>query len=280
MGLAGGLFASPNTSSIMNSVPARHRGAASGMRVTFNNTGMPLSMGLFFTLLVLGLNSRVPAAMIRGLVAHGVPAATAAQLGHLPPLGYMFAAFLGLNPLKSLLGPAVLGHLSAASRADLVGRSFFPHLIGGPFRDALLYVLIFAIAMSLVAALASALRGERYIHEDEESRAQKAVLAGGLTAGAGDGGGTTGALATGSGDGGSVVGDARPRLGLLAIGDDPGPSAPPSDGDGAAAPASSGGTGDADPGHAAAERATRQHRSLHGRAGHRGRGATPRGDDR
>jgi MFS family permease len=178
MGIAGGLFASPNTSSIMNSVPARHRGAASGMRVTFNNTGMPLSMGLFFTLLVLGLNSKVPAALYKGLVAHGVPAATATQLGHLPPLGYLFAAFLGLNPLKSLLGPKVLAHLPPASRADLVGRSFFPHLIGAPFKSALVYVLLFAIAMSLIAAVASALRGEKFIHEDEESRAQKAVLAG------------------------------------------------------------------------------------------------------
>ncbi len=283
MGLAGGLFASPNTSSIMNSVPARHRGAASGMRVTFNNTGMPLSMGLFFTLLVIGLNSKVPAAMVRGLVAHGVPAATAAQLGHLPPLGYMFAAFLGLNPLKSLLGPAVLGHLSAASRADLVGRSFFPHLIGGPFKDALLYVLIFAIAMSLVAALASALRGERYIHEDEESRAQKAVLAGGIAGGAGGGGGTGalgtdgGALGTDGGDAAGVARDGRPRLALSAVGDGLGPSAPPGDRDGDAGPASSGGVGDAEAGHPAAERATRRHRSLHRRAGHRGRGAAPRG---
>jgi MFS family permease len=176
MGIAGGMFASPNTSSIMNSVPARHRGAASGMRVTFANSGLPLSMGLFFTLLVLGLNAKVPAAMYQGLVAHGVPRATAAALGHLPPLGYLFAAFLGLDPLKSLLGPSVLAHLSAAQQAVLVGRSFFPRLIGGPFKDALSYVLVFAMAMSLVAALASALRGARFVHEDDESRAQKALL--------------------------------------------------------------------------------------------------------
>ena len=176
MGVAGGLFASPNTSSIMNSVPARHRGAASGMRVTFNNAGMPLSMGLFFTLLVLGLNARVPEAMYQGLVAHGVPAAQAAQLGHLPPLGYLFAAFLGLNPLKSLLGTHLLSQLSAADRAGLLGRSFFPQLIGGPFKSALVYVLAFAVVMSLVAAVASAMRGTKYVHEDAESRAQKAML--------------------------------------------------------------------------------------------------------
>ena len=175
MGVAGGLFASPNTSSIMNSVPARHRGAASGMRVTFVNVGLPLSMGLFFTLLVLGLNSKVPSSLYSGLVAHGVPARQAAALGHLPPLGYLFAAFLGLNPLGSLL-KGVRAHLSASQWGVLTGRSFFPHMVGPAFKHALMYVLIFAVAMSLIAALASALRGAKYIHEDEESRAQKARM--------------------------------------------------------------------------------------------------------
>lgn len=218
MGIAGGLFASPNTSSIMNSVPARHRGAASGMRVTFNNTGMPLSMGLFFTLLVLGLNATVPQAMYRGLLAHGVPAGQALSLGHVPPLGYLFAAFLGLNPLKSLLGAKVLSHLTAANRSDLLGRSFFPKLIGGPFTHALIYVLVFAIAMSLVAAAASAMRGERFVHEDEESRAQKAVLAVGLPNGAGEDGGPRAAGTDGAGEGNGAgqaggVGSIPARLG-------------------------------------------------------------------
>ena len=176
-GVSMGLFASPNTASIMNSVPARHRGAASGMRVTFSNAGMPLSMGLFFTLLVFGLNAKVPTAMYRGLLAHGIPAAKAAQLAHLPPLGYIFAAFLGYNPLKSLLGPSVLSHLAPGRAADLTGRSFFPQLIGPSFKHGLLLILVFAVVMSLIAAVASALRGERYVHEDEESRAQKAGLA-------------------------------------------------------------------------------------------------------
>jgi hypothetical protein len=175
-GIGGGLFAAPNTASIMNSVPARHRGAASGMRVTFAQSGMPLSMGLFFTLLVVGLNSRVPAAMYKGLLAHGVPAANAAQLSHVPPLGYIFAAFLGLNPLKSLLGPAVLNHLAPGQAAAITGRAFFPHLIGPPFKDALMLILGFAVVMSVIAAIASALRGEKFIHVDEESIAQKARM--------------------------------------------------------------------------------------------------------
>jgi MFS family permease len=175
-GIAMGLFASPNTASIMNSVPARHRGAASGMRVTFASAGMPLSMGLFFTLLVLGLNAKVPMAMYHGLIAHGIPAAKATQLAHLPPLGYIFAAFLGYNPLKSLLGPTVLSHLAPAKAADLISRSFFPQLIGPSFKHGLMVILVFAVVMSVIAAIASALRGEKFVHVDEESKAQKSRL--------------------------------------------------------------------------------------------------------
>jgi MFS family permease len=175
-GIGGGLFAAPNTSSIMNSVPARHRGAASGMRVTLANSGLPLSMGLFFTLLILGLNSSVPHALLVGLTAHGVPAGVAAKLAKAPPLGYLFAAFLGYNPLKMLLGPKVLAHLGAGQAKLITSREFFPQLIGPPFKHALTVILVFAVVMSVIAAIASAMRGEKYIHEDEESRAQKARL--------------------------------------------------------------------------------------------------------
>jgi MFS family permease len=178
-GISGGLFASPNTSSIMNSVPARHRGAASGMRVTFASTGMPLSMGLFFTLLVAGLNAKVPAAMLKGLVANGVQAHAAAALAHVPPLGYVFAAFLGYNPLKTLLGPSVLSHLSAAQAAHLTSRAFFPQLIGPAFVSSLAIILTVAVVMSLVAAIASAFRGAKFVHVDEESAAQRHVARGG-----------------------------------------------------------------------------------------------------
>jgi EmrB/QacA subfamily drug resistance transporter len=168
-GLGMGMFAAPNTSSIMNSVPARERGAASGMRVTFGNAGMPLSMGLFFTLMVVGLNAKVPASMFRGLVAHGVPAAAAAPVSHLPPLGYLFASLLGYNPLGKLLGPSVLSHLPSHQVALLTSRSFFPTLIEDPFKHGLVLILGFAVGMSLVAALASLLRGKRFVHAEAGS---------------------------------------------------------------------------------------------------------------
>ncbi|MCL4313859.1 MAG: MFS transporter [Actinobacteria bacterium] len=165
-GLAMGMFASPNTSAIMNSVPARHRGAASGMRVTFMNSGMPLSIGLFFTLMIIGLNAKVPHAMFAGLVANGIPAAKAASIAHMPAIGYLFAAFLGYNPLKTLLGPKVLSALPAAKVAHLTSRSFFPQLISPPFKHGLSYILVFAIITSLVAAAASWMRGKKFIHEE------------------------------------------------------------------------------------------------------------------
>jgi MFS family permease len=166
-GLGMGMFAAPNTAGIMNSVPARVRGAASGMRVTFMNVGMPLSIGIFFTLMIVGLNATVPATMYGGLTANGVPAPIAHQLSQLPPIGYLFASFLGYNPLKTLLGP-VLAQLPAADAAHLTGRSFFPSLISGPFQHGLVFVLSFSIVACLIAAAASALRGGRYIHKDAE----------------------------------------------------------------------------------------------------------------
>ncbi|HEX6489269.1 MAG TPA: MFS transporter [Candidatus Dormibacteraeota bacterium] len=168
-GMSMGLFASPNTAAIMNSVPARHRGVASGMRVTFQNVGMPLSIGLFFTLMIVGLNATVPSAMFNGLVGNGVPAPVAHKLAGLPPISYLFASFLGYNPLQTLLGP-ILGHLPAASAAHLTGRTFFPSLISSPFQHGLVLVLSFSIAASLVAAAASYLRGGRYVHEEEVER--------------------------------------------------------------------------------------------------------------
>jgi MFS family permease len=166
-GVSMGLFASPNTAAIMNAVPARHRGVASGIRVTFMNVGLPLSIGLFFTLMIVGLNATVPAALYSGLTANGVPAALAHRLAGLPPISYLFASFLGYNPLGALLGP-VLAQLPPADAARLTGRTFFPSLISGPFQHGLVLVLGFSIAASLVAALASALRGGKYVHQEVE----------------------------------------------------------------------------------------------------------------
>ncbi|WP_052397173.1 MFS transporter [Streptomyces sp. NRRL F-5123] len=160
-GLGGGLFAAPNTSIIMASVPAESRGAASGMRATFQNAGMVLSIGVFFSLMVAGLARSLPHTLSTGLMAQGVPASHAHDVANLPPVGTLFAAFLGYNPIQQLLGPDLLGKLPASDAHTLTGREFFPHLISGPFHDGLVVVFALAIVMSLVAAGASLIRSRR-----------------------------------------------------------------------------------------------------------------------
>jgi MFS family permease len=160
-GLGGGLFAAPNTSLVMSSVPANMRGAASGMRATFQNSGMVLSIGVFFSLMVAGLANSLPGSLSSGLTAQGVPAATANQIAQLPPVGTLFAAFLGYNPIGQLLGPAVLGALPQANASRLTGLTFFPELISKPFHDGLVIVFWLAIAMALIGAAASLVKGRQ-----------------------------------------------------------------------------------------------------------------------
>ncbi|MFF5080532.1 MFS transporter [Actinoplanes sp. NPDC000266] len=159
-GLGGGLFAAPNTSLVMSSVPANMRGAASGMRATFQNAGQVLSIGVFFSLMVAGLASSLPSTLNSGLIAQGVPADTAAQVAATPPVGTLFAAFLGYNPIGELLGQQTLSSLPPDNASRLTGLDFFPQLISGPFHDGLVIVFWLAIAMSVVGALASLLRGK------------------------------------------------------------------------------------------------------------------------
>jgi MFS family permease len=163
MGLSMGAFASPNRAGVMNSLPPEHRGAGGGMNQTFQNSAQVLSIGVFFTLMILGLSASLPHALASGLTANGVPAATAAHVSHVPPISVLFAAFLGYNPAKELIGPHVLKHLPPHDAATISGRGFFPHLIAAPFRSGLHEAFAFAIAACLVAAVASWSRGARVV---------------------------------------------------------------------------------------------------------------------
>jgi MFS family permease len=167
-GFGTGLFASPNRAEMMNAVPANARGAAGGMIATFMNAASVLSIGIFFSLMVAGLSSKLPPTMFSGLTAQGIPASAAAPISHLPPIGVLFAAFLGYNPMQQLLGP-LLAHLSPAHAAYVVGREFFPHLITGPFHDGIGIAFGFAIAACAVTAVASALTGRQAAPAARES---------------------------------------------------------------------------------------------------------------
>ncbi len=167
-GLFMAAFGSPNRAGVMNSLPAQHRGAGSGMNTTFQNSAQVLSIGIFFTLMIVGLMASLPANLLHGLTAHGVPHDVAERAAHLSPVSTLFAAFLGYDPVQHLVGPHVLARLPLAQQHVLTGRSFFPGLISAPFRSGLHAAFDFAIVASLVAAGASWLRGGRYVYAEPD----------------------------------------------------------------------------------------------------------------
>jgi MFS family permease len=166
-GVGSGLFSSPNTSAIMSAVPARHRGVASGMRATFQNSGMSLSIGIFFSLMIAGLAATLPRTLASGLRSQGVPAAVAGHVARLPPVSTIFAALLGYNPVHHLLAPAgTLARLPRRNAAVLTGKQFFPHLIAGPFQHGLIVVFTAAAVMSFAGAMISLMRGRQFYYSE------------------------------------------------------------------------------------------------------------------
>ena len=175
-GVSMGMFAAPNRAAVMNSLPPGDRGAGGGMNQTFQNSAQVLSIGIFFTLLIVGLASSLPATLSSGLQAHGVSAAAAHHASQAPPISVLFAAFLGYNPVQHLVGPEALAALPAHAHEALAGSDFFPRLISGPFHDGLEVAFTFAIVTCLVAAGTSLLRGGRYHHAEEPGRLDKRPL--------------------------------------------------------------------------------------------------------
>jgi MFS family permease len=168
-GLAEGTFGSPNRTGIMNSLPPEHRGAGAGMNVTFQNSAGVVSIGIFFSLMIIGLASSLPHNVLSGLLGHGVPPDAAEQAAHLPPISTLFAAFLGYDPVQHLVGAGTMTHLNAAQQSALGQRTFFPSLISAPFQAGLHAAFDFAIVVSLIGAAASWTRGGRYVYGDSGS---------------------------------------------------------------------------------------------------------------
>jgi len=165
-GIGAGLFASPNVTGVMNSLPADQRGAGSGMLSTLQNSGMALSIGVFFSTLIACLATTMPAALFSGLTQQNVPANVATNVANLPPVGTLFAAFLGYNPMQKILGPQLLAQLPPGNAATVVGKQFIPQLVADSFHHGLVIVFCTAIAVSLIGALASLFRGPRYVHNE------------------------------------------------------------------------------------------------------------------
>ncbi len=169
LGIGMGMFAAPNTSAVMNAVPPDQRGASSGMRSTFQNTGTALSMTLYFTILIIGLSHHLPAALNSALLGVGVPADAAAQVANMPPTSALFAAFLGFNPMQSLMDPTVMSSLPQATQQILLGTSFFPQAISPAVMSALHITFWVSAALSLVAAVISWMRGGKYVYDEVDN---------------------------------------------------------------------------------------------------------------
>ena len=168
LGCGSGLFASPNTSSIMSSVPPETRGVSSGMRATFQNSASLVSIGFFFSIVTLGLAAALPSTLSSGLIANSVPTPTALGIAHLPPTAALFGAFLGYNPIGELIKPQVLQAIAPTHRAVLLGKTFFPNLIATPFMQSLHAVFYISAALCLIGAAVSLLRGKRVIYGQEK----------------------------------------------------------------------------------------------------------------
>jgi MFS family permease len=166
-GLSMGLFSSPNRAGIMNSLPAEARGSGAGMATTFQNSAQVLSIGIFFTLMIIGLAATLPSSLYHGLIAQGVPSVSAHSAASLPPVASLFAAFLGYNPMQNLLGHATLASLPHSQAAFITGRSFFPSLLSQPFAKGLHEAFTFAAVACVIGAGASWLRGGKYVHSDQ-----------------------------------------------------------------------------------------------------------------
>lgn len=163
-GIGGGMFSAPNATAVMNSVPPENRGSAAGIQAAFMNSGMVLSIGVFFSLMIVGLSNSLPQSMYAGLTTNGVSPMQAHQIANLPVVGSLFASFLGYNPLQSLLGSQSASHVTHAQWVTLTGKHFFPNLISQPFHNGLVIVFTMALVMVAFGAIFSALRGTRYVH--------------------------------------------------------------------------------------------------------------------
>ncbi len=173
MGVGNGLFASPNIASIMNSVPPEHRGAASGMRAAIQNSASTISIAIFFTIIIVSLSGSLPGALSSAVTSAGAPQQLAQVFSSTPASGALFGAFLGYNPVQTILNtlsPTVVSAIPKATIQYLTGKTFFPNAISAPFMTALKEAFVVGAIMCFAAAVCSALRGSKYVHEQTETK--------------------------------------------------------------------------------------------------------------
>jgi MFS family permease len=167
MGLGNGMFGAPNIAAIMNAVPPEDRGVASGMRSMLQNSGMVISMAMFFTIVIVSLSTTFPPELAASLTSAGAPELIG-PMSAIPPTGALFAAFLGYNPVSTILAvlpTPVVAAISPQTIEILTGTTWFPTTLGEAFMPSLRASFIIGAVISLVAAALSAMRGSKFVHE-------------------------------------------------------------------------------------------------------------------
>lgn len=166
-----GLFAAPNVTAIMNSVAPQIRGAASGMMSTLRNTGQSASMAIFFTIVLLALTSKLPNAFNSSLAAVGAPILIPFFI-QIPPTSALFSAFLGYNPMQTILGFFPSGYISSILSNSVItvleGKTWFPNALAGAFMGSLRISFYIGSVLFAIAAILSAARGKRYVFDESE----------------------------------------------------------------------------------------------------------------
>ena len=176
IGACFGAFSAPNTTAVMNSLPAQYRGVGSGMRATFQFSGQPLSLSIYFTVMILALSVSLSSGIRSGLTGAGVPDQAATQISKLPPTAALFAVFLGYNPMQEIIPPQVMQSLPPSSQQNLVSTEFFPTIISDSFIGALGAVFLFSAILAFLAAILSWLRGPVFIYEEANDDPRRTAI--------------------------------------------------------------------------------------------------------
>lgn len=166
MGVGNGMFAAPNTAAIMNSVPADSRGAASGMMTTLRNAGMTASLGMFFTIVLLSLTVNLPSSFNSALATLGVSNLDK-LFDSIPPTTAMFSAFLGYNPVATIISSAGIS-VPQSVLSQMTSLTWFPNALAPAFMSSLRDAFYVGLILSLAAAVISVLRGKRFVDAEAE----------------------------------------------------------------------------------------------------------------
>jgi hypothetical protein len=145
------------------------------MRATLQNVGQTISIALFFGIIISVLSSQLPASFASSLSSAGAPQ-LASVFAEIPPTSALFAAFLGYNPVASILQQLpsqLVSSIPQSTVAILQSKTWFPNAVAPAFMISLRTAFYVASALAIIAAIASAMRGAPLIYEIHDVKGSK-----------------------------------------------------------------------------------------------------------